>query len=283
MTESFATADGRRLTYELAGDGPPLVCHPGGPGFSARYLVDLAGLGVDFTLVELNPRGTAGSDRPADPRAYATEDYARDVEELRAHLGLERLLLLGHSHGGVVAQAYAAAYPHRVERLVLASTLARFGEEQERAMEAGMEARRGEPWYEDARAALEAEQAGDFATDEELHELALREFPFYFARYGEAERAYLDVLRDELPNRDALKLFNEEIFTSFDLRPELERVAAPTLVVTGADDFVTGPVCSAEIAAAIPDAREVVVPDCGHFVFVEAPDAFREAVTSFLR
>src|SRR6187551_2941615 len=107
----FRTADGRTLSYLREGDGPTLVCHPGGPGFSARYFGDLAGLGASFTLVMLNPRGSEGSDRPADPRAYATGDYVSDLDELRAHVGLERMLLLGHSHGGMVAAAYAAGHP----------------------------------------------------------------------------------------------------------------------------------------------------------------------------
>src|SRR4051812_9051165 len=134
MRDAFRTADGRTLSYRREGSGPLLVCHPGGPGFSSRYFGDLAGLGASFTLGMLNPRGTEGSDRPADPRAYRTEDYVADLDELRAHLGLERMLLLGHSHGGVVATAYSAAHPARVERLVLASTLARFAEEQGSAM-----------------------------------------------------------------------------------------------------------------------------------------------------
>jgi proline iminopeptidase len=125
--------------------GAKLVCHPGGPGFSSRYFHDLAGLGEDFKLILLDPRGTGGSDRPADPRAYTTADYVADLDELREHLGLERMLLLGHSHGGVVAAAYAAAHPDRVDRLVLASTLARFGEDQWREMAQMMEARSGEP------------------------------------------------------------------------------------------------------------------------------------------
>ena len=199
--ESFRTADGRTLSYRREGSGPVLVCHPGGPGFSSRYFGDLAGLGGSFTLVLLNPRGSEGSDRPSDRRAYATEDYVNDLEELRAHLGLEQMLLLGHSHGGVVAQAYAAAHPDRVEKLVLASTLARFAEEQTAAMEAGMHAKADEPWYADALAALEAEQEGRFESDEELAELALREFPFYFARYGDAERAYLGGVARRDPGR----------------------------------------------------------------------------------
>ena len=186
--DSFQTADGRTLAFRREGSGPILVCHPGGPGFSSRYFADLAGLGDGFELILLHPRGTEGSDRPADSRAYQTADYVADLESLRDHLGLERMLLLGHSHGGVVAAAYAAAHPHRVERLVLASTLARFADEQDAAMEGGMNAKAGEPWYDDARAALEDEQAGRFDSDAELGELALREFPFYFAtlRLGRA-------------------------------------------------------------------------------------------------
>src|SRR5439155_1543152 len=131
---SFTTSDGRKLTYRKLGHGPVLVCHPGGPGFSAVYFGDLAALWEQYTLVLLNPRGTGGSDRPRDRRAYQVDDYVADLEELRAHLGQERMLLLGHSHGGVVAQAYAASYPGRVRRLVLASTLARFGPGQQAAM-----------------------------------------------------------------------------------------------------------------------------------------------------
>ncbi len=233
------------------------------------------------TVAPCNPRGTEGSDRPADRRAYATADYVADLEELRAHLGLERMQLLGHSHGGVVAQAYAAEHAGRVDKLVLASTLARFADEQHAAMEVGVQAKAGEPWYADALAALEDEQEGRFETDEDLAELALREFPFYFAGYGPAERAYLETLRAEIPVADALLLFNEEIFTTFDLRSELPKITAPTLVITGEDDFITGPVCAADFAT-IPDVRTVLLPGSGHFIFVEARDRFRDEVTAFL-
>ncbi len=204
------------------------------------------------------------------------------MEELREHLGVERIDLLGHSHGGVVAMAYAARYPERVGRLILASTLARWAPEQQNAMNEAMARHEDEPWYEDALAALEAEQAGDFSGDEELGELTIREFPFYFADFGEKERAYLDTLRAETPNADTLLLFNKEIFESFDLRPELRMIAAPTLVLTGELDFITGPVCAAEISAEIADVETEILPGTGHFVFVESPEAFRPAVLGFL-
>lgn len=279
---SFKTADGRKLTYRKLGHGPVLVCHPGGPGFSSTYFGDLAALWEQFTLIMLNPRGTDGSDRPRDPLAYEIDDYVADVEELRLHLGLERMLLLGHSHGGVVAMAYAAAHPARVRRLVLSSTLDRFGPDQEAAMHAGMEKRRGQPWAADAIAALEEEQAGQFKSDEELSPIVFRELPLYFAHYGPAEAGYLDTLRSELINADALKLFNDKIFTTFDLRDRLGSIAAPTLVITGDEDFICGPVCAEEICAGIKGARLVLVGDAGHQVFVEQPQAFHDEVADFL-
>jgi proline iminopeptidase len=280
--EGLETRDGRRLAYRSTGEGPLLVCHGGGPGFSSLYLGDLAGLGRDLELVLLDPRGTGGSTKPSDPRAYAIEDYVSDLEELREHLSLARMQLFGHSHGGIVAMAYAARYPEQVERLILASTLARFSPEQETAMAAAVEAHADEPWYEDARAALEAEGAGDFETDEELAELSLREFPFYFARYGDDERAYLETLRTETPNAATLRLFNQEQVPSFDLRPELAQIAAPTLVIAGEADFITGPLSAAELSEGIAGVETVLIPGCGHFIFVEAPGAFSDSVLAFL-
>jgi proline-specific peptidase len=276
VTESFRTQDGRTLTYHREGAGPPLVCHPGGPGFSSRYLADLAGLGETFTLIQLDPRGTGGSDRAS---SYATRDYAADLEDTRIHLELERMDLLGHSHGGVAAAAYAAQHPTRVRRLVLANSLVRLHPDE---MEAAMQERSEEPWYDDARAALEQESAGEYASEDELSAITRRFWPMYFARYDDVARSYLEEsVADERPNPDALREFNEGI-EEWDMRDELPLIKSPTLVITGERDFITGPACAQEIADGIAGAELVVVPDCGHFTFVECSERFRSEVTRFL-
>jgi proline iminopeptidase len=281
IAERLTTADGRTLAYRRLGSGPALVCHPGGPGFSSRYLSNLGGLDDQLELVLLDPRGTGGSDPAADPAGYEIDHYADDLEELREHLGLEEMHLLGHSHGGVAAVAYAARHPERVERLILASSLARFGPEQASAMEAAMESRASQPWYDDAREAIDTELRGDFTTGRELNDLVLRMFPFYFAAYGEEEHAYVRTLADEELCVDATRLWEREIFERFDLRPLLVRLTMPTLVITGSEDFITGP-RAAEDFAAIPASESVILDGPGHMIFVEAPDEFREAVLSFL-
>jgi proline iminopeptidase len=122
-----------KLAARREGSGPTLVCHPGGPGFSASSLTDLGGLADSFELVLLDPRGTGGT---AHAPTYRQEEYVEDLEELRAALGLEQFDLLGHSHGGFVAVAYAAAHPQRVRKLVLAATAPRFAPEYRQAIEA---------------------------------------------------------------------------------------------------------------------------------------------------
>jgi pimeloyl-ACP methyl ester carboxylesterase len=275
----FTTTDGRRLTYRKLGTGPVLVCHPGGPGLASTYMGDLAGLWERFTLVILNPRGTDGSDRPADSDAYHVDDYASDLEELRQHLGLETMMLLGFSHGGIVAQAYASANPGRVSRLVLAATAARFGPEQKAATQAAKDKRSGEPWFADAAAA--GEEDVDLASDEQIRDNMFRGMPFWFARFGPVEAGYLDTFRSETINGDALRVFGEEL-TSLDLRSRLAGITAPTLVITGDEDHVCGPVCAAEISGSIPGAREVIVGDSGHMLFVEQPQAFHDEIADFL-
>ena len=276
----LTTADGRKLSYQRIGTGPPLIVHPGGPGFSTTYLGDLAGLGDHHTLVMLSPRGTGASDRPADPGDYLLDGYVSDLETLREHLGLEQIQLLGYSHGGVVAQAYASAYPQRVSRLVLAVTLARFGPEQETATNAGREKRSGKDWYPDAIAASEEELGS--ATDEQVRDNAMRGMPFYFSRYGPAEVAYVDTFRSDPINGDAQRVFSKDL-PSLDMRSRLSNITAPTLVITGEDDFICGPVCAHEISAAIHGAREVIVPKAGHMVVFEQRQTFHDEIADFLK
>jgi proline-specific peptidase len=278
VIEIFTTTDGLTLSYERRGNGPLLVCHPGGPGGSAAEFEDFAGLDDIFELVLFSPRGSHGSD-PADD--YALASYVADLEALREHLGIGQFDLLGFSHGGFVAIAYAATFGARVGRLVLVDTLAVAGEEAEIAMQRGIEARREEPWFAEAQRAIEEEQAGAFSSVDELIANVQRQMPLYFHRWEGNEKAGGRLAMD-FARSEPLHYFNTVEWPDFDLRDELRSIGSPTLVVVGDDDFIAGPVCADAMLRELPNGRLVTIPDAGHYVYVEQPEAFRAALTGFL-
>jgi pimeloyl-ACP methyl ester carboxylesterase len=127
---TFRSYDGLELAYRSAGDGPPLVCLAGGPGADVRELADLAtGLGRYRTLVLLDARASGRSPVAVDQASCAFTAQARDIEALRAHLGADRIDLLGHSAGTLTVQEYAALSPGRVGKLVLVTPAGRAARE----------------------------------------------------------------------------------------------------------------------------------------------------------
>jgi pimeloyl-ACP methyl ester carboxylesterase len=274
------TQDGRALEYRTVGDGPPLVCHPGGPGVSTLLFGDLAGLDRELSLIQLSPRGVDGSD-PAE--TYELEDYAADLEELRGHLGLERMDLLGHSAGGFMSMVYAATFPDHVGRLVLCGTFARFSDEFGATFKRYLEEREDDPRFAEAVAARRSRDENPPDDDDEFGRLAVLSLPLLFGRYGPREQALFEQALEagatyHIP---ALRYFNERIQPIFDLRPILPRIKAPALVITGQLD-PWGAGGAGELASHLADARVVVLPDVGHMPWMEGPEAFRRAVLDFL-
>jgi pimeloyl-ACP methyl ester carboxylesterase len=101
----FASYDGTQVGYRVLGDGPPLVCLPGGPGRTCEYFGDLGGLSRCRQLVMPDTRGTGESADARDPESYRCDRLVGDVEALRAHLSLDRMDLLGHSAAGTWRRA----------------------------------------------------------------------------------------------------------------------------------------------------------------------------------
>jgi proline iminopeptidase len=272
--------DGITLHYTVRGSGPPLVLHSGGPGLDARTWGDCAGLDRDFALVILHPRGSGLSGDPADG-SFTLADYAADLDALRCHLGLARIDLLGWSHGGMVAQVYAARYPESVDHLVLYSTSACFGAFLDN-MEEKIQGYRDQPWFEDAYAALQDEWTGRYVTGEEMSALLVRELKFYFCRIDSRAAEYLDSIRPYPVRIDSLRAFNENEAPTMDLRPLLSRIRAPTLVLAGRHDFITNLAMAEEMQRHIASAELAVFDHSGHFAIVEEPDRFRERVCRFI-
>jgi proline iminopeptidase len=274
------TLNGVQLHYTVRGSGPLMLAHSGGPGFDARAWDDFGKIDDFVTIVAIHPRGS-GLSGPVEENAYSLPNYADDMEALRLHLGLDKPILMGWSHGGMVAQQFAFTYQDSLSKLILFDTSAYFGEFLG-DIEAAVQEFKDEPWYEKSFAALKAELNGEFETAEDMARLWAEEMKFYFKKFGEREQAYHERTKDLKISMAPLKVFNEKEFVTADLRPQLHKITVPTLVIVGRHDFISNVAMAEEMVKNIPHAKLEIFEDSGHFAFVEEPEKFYRVIKEFV-
>lgn len=276
---SFASYDGTKIGYRTVGDGTALVCLPGGPGRTCEYLGDLGGLSGSRQLIMPDTRGTGLSETPADPASYRCDRLVEDVESLRGHLRLERMDLLAHSAACTVAILYAASYPQRVGRLTLLTpALVALGiEVPEATWNAAIERRSGEPWYAEARAALDRADAGDTSIENRRAYM-----PLLYGRWDDAARAQVQAGFSERARPVLANFYAAGAFDADETREAVRRLAAPVLIYAGELDPLAPPVVAESAAKIFPNATLTVQPAAGHFPWLDDPALFTRALASFL-
>ncbi|MFB7588952.1 alpha/beta fold hydrolase [Streptomyces sp. NPDC056169] len=276
---TFTTYDGTELAYRTQGEGEPLICLPGGPMRDASYLGDLGGLTAHRTLVVLDSRGTGASAEPADPGTYRCDRQVGDVEALRAHLGLERIDVLGHSAAGNLATLYAAAHPERVRSLVLVTSngwAVGHGTTDEEWDEA-VTVFADRPWYAEAQAAL-----ATIGPDTPLPRVLEIVAPFGYGRWDTAAQEHAAAAERQIRWEAASAYHGEGAYDAETTRRALTALKAPVLILAGEYDAGPTPAKAAEIAACFPHAELVVQPGAGHFPWVDDADAFVRPIAAFL-
>jgi proline iminopeptidase len=275
------SVDGVRQVYHVAGRGPVCVAHSGGPGLHWAYLRSPE-LEERFTMVYLEPVGTGESGRLATADDYRLDTYVRFLAAVIDHLGLPRVYLLGHSHGGFVVLKYALEYPDRVAGLILYDTSPVTGPEFWAAAMAAVTAYPQRfPDNPEAAAIPAAFQQLETATDDDTISRALAAaLPIYFADFWSRQAEFA-------PFRAGIHAWLEPAGAQdpepFDLRPRLAEITAPTVVIVGQHDFIGGPTWAAQLADGIPGAQLRVLPRSGHFGHVEQPAEFADAAAQVLR
>jgi pimeloyl-ACP methyl ester carboxylesterase len=274
----FASYDGTEIGYHVRGEGPPLVCLPGGPGRAAEYLGNLGGLDRSRQLILMDSRGVGLSADPADPATFGADRLIYDVEALRVHLGLDQMDLLAHSAGAILATLYAAAYPQQLSRLVLVTPgLVAVGiEGTEEQLSAALERSAAEPWYPAARAALEEIMAGSRSIDDFR---ASR--PPYYGRWDAAAQAHATVGVAER-HQAAREGFFAATIDPPATRAALDKLTAPVLLYAGDLDPLVTPAMVAQAGPLFNDATVTVQSGAAHYPWVDDPAAFAAAISSFL-
>lgn len=265
------------LAVDPSGDREKAVLfvQHGGPGSDHSYFRPfLDELGEVAQVVYVDHRGTGRSgDAPLE--TYTVEQMADDLEALRMRLGIERIVLLGHSYGGMVAQVFAVKYPASLQKLILSNTAPDWGfweEAQEIAERIATPEQR-----EVFRDLFE----GTISSQEEYREWKAKCTPLYY-------RAPNPELFAALTNRAkgrfevATHMMAHELPT-FSVIDRLHQISVPTLVLAGAYDWVTPPSQSERIVQRVPNAEYVLFEQSGHQVFADQEQQdYLETVVSFI-
>ena len=265
-----ATVNGCRLWYEVAGSGDFLVQIGGAVSAHEGYSTITERMREHFAVIDYDHRGYGLSERPES--GYSLEVWADDLAGLLEAIGVERTHVHGGSMGGFIATKFAARYPERVDRLVISGAVAKCDR---------MARTQFELWKLIARA---------YGVESEALALELTTKAF--------SRAFLDTCEDDLlaeMREVTARNVTTDVFCAgcdamieTDVRAELARITAPTLVLVGSEDCLTpldtGPdgAGGRAIAEGIPGARLHVFEGCGHGNLIERVDESIRVIVDFL-
>lgn len=274
-TELYFDVEGPALVPDgpMMRERPTMLVLHGGPGFDHTYFKPaLSALADTAQVVYLDLRCQGRSGRPP-VETCTLEQMADDVAAFCKALGIDRPIVLGHSAGGFVALHLALRHPDVVGRLILVDTAAASADTGD-AM-ATLEERHGS----DARAAAERMFGGDFS-EPAMNDFMRLVFPAYVCDPTRI-RAVGEVVGRCAFNPVVAGYYFQHRAALYDVRAQLDQIQVPTLVMVGDYDWLTPPSASRAIAARIPQAELSVIPNAGHFAFLEQLDLWTRIVRDF--
>lgn len=275
-TEIYFDVDGAGLVPrgDRMVEKPVAFLVHGGPGADhSSYKPSFFSLSSRMQLVYFDHRGQGRSAR--GPReSYTLDNNVEDMEALRAHLGLEQIIVIGGSYGGMVAQAYASRYPQRVSQLIIYATVpdGRFLPRAQTILK--------ERGTAEQIAIAQHLWDGTFRDQAHLQEYFRLLAPMYSRSY-QADKANVGVHRAIL-SVDAINEAFSGFLRTFDLKPELNKIIAPTLVIAGRHDWICQPQFSVEIADLIPNADLRIFERSGHSVRSDELEMLLDAIAGFV-
>jgi pimeloyl-ACP methyl ester carboxylesterase len=245
------------MKVRVSGSGFPLIFVHDYTNTSEFWREQIAEFSDSYLVIRPNLPGHGISPRPAT-RSYSIDAFVNDIEGIFHQLSLRRVVLVGLSMGGVVAQQVAIENPEFIQALVLVNT-ASHASGPDISMEKTL-------------AAID-----EFGVAAISQNLAVRSFASGTPP-SLVEWAKHEVIRTpEFVAREAVVSLNTS-----DMRTTLRRISVPTLVVAGEQDVLTTPLQSKELADGIPDSMFVVIEHAGHFPMLERPLEFNRVLRTFL-
>jgi proline iminopeptidase len=280
--DRYLLVDGGRIWYKKsgAGTGTPVILVHGGPGYSSFYLKPLEALGDERPVVRYDQLGGGHSDKVTDTTLLTIAHFVKELDSLRAALGYDKVHVVGHSWGSILAFEYYRAHPEHVTSLTLASPALSVPVWQRNARKLVL------TLSDSSQKAIAASEAAhDY--DSPDYQRAVEEF------YG--KYVWRRPVQEDLDSMT--KSMNQAIYTymqgpseftitgtlsAYDATPLLRRIKVPTLYTVGEFDEAD-PETVKRFAAKTKGAKFEVIPDAAHVVTWDNPEATIRVVREFLR
>jgi proline iminopeptidase len=262
-------------TFGTRGSALPVICVNGGPGLSRAYM-KMSTMWFEVArhrlVVFYDQRGTGESKRLVPGAPQTMDAQVDDLEALRAHLGLDKVVLVGDSFGGWISMAYIAAHPEHVARLVLSDSPGPTWKDTVHLLPQTF------PDIEAEDAAATKNLGGD---SDAAARLSLRNH-FRMIFYSPAKRDTYMAAMGDLGYEPAVARAMSESAGTHDFTATLAGIRCPTLVINGRDDMNVAPLTAWNMAHAIPGAKLVFFEESGHLPSYEEPDRYRAVLEEFL-
>ncbi len=282
--------DGYQINVETLGEGDPIFFFAGGPGNSHDYMQGRFGhYHTSHQVVFIDMLGRGMSDDALSPDEYSVQNDVHITEEVRKALGLEKIALVGHSYGTVVAQAYAIKHPDRVNRMVLIS-----GFHSGAMWQANCDSYNhySQTHFPETWSRVDSLRAlGHVSSDSVFMDV-----------YGSLPTKYIyyhnTTLKGNAP-KTKHRGFNTEVYFAIigrdadfdvsgdmidiDFRRDLKDLSFPTLIIAGRYDGVSTPEFAVQYKHFMPDAQFVMFEESGHNPSLEEPEKFYNLFDTFFK
>jgi proline iminopeptidase len=246
----------------------------GGPGADhSSYKPLFSNLTDQLQLVYFDHRGQGRSAR-GNKDSYTLENNVEDMEALREYLGLEKIVLIGGSYGGMVALSYGIKYPEKVQGLIAMATAGSYH----------FLARAKEILHQkgtlDQIAIAEYLWQGNFRDENHLRKYFQVMASLYSLTYN--PNISTNSFKRVILSVDAINIAFGKFLREYNVINDLQKITAPSLIIGAKEDWICAPEFSEEIAQYIPNSTLKILDNCGHLIRADQPKQLMIEIRNFI-
>lgn len=279
VEEGYKSINGTEIFYKRTGSGEPVMIVHGGPVLEHGYLEpDFRPLTEKYELIYFDQRLSGRSSADVDSADIRLDIFVEDIEELRKALDVEKMHLMAHSWGGLLALKYAVKYSSNLNSLILLNSMPASSELwQEESRQVASRTSK-----QDSLRRREILSSDLFETEpsKAVEQLLILSFRNQFA-----DPSLADSLNFYIPANymTRSRLFGNLMvdLVDYDIRADLDPVTVPALLIYG-DKEPAATLSGPDLRSVLSNSRLIIIQNSGHFPFIEQPDTLFSVLQSFL-